>query len=93
MIAVVASLPFFLLNRTDDPERIPPVWTLPLGSLDAGIQEECFMRLFLVTLFAWIGGLLWRDEEGRPDPAVLWVAIIMAGLIFAWAHMDDQVLN
>jgi hypothetical protein len=93
LIAVIAGLPFFLLNRSLDPERLPPLWTLLLGSLDAGIQEEIFMRLFLVTSFTWLGSLKWRDAEGRPHPAVLWIAISLAAVIFGWSHVDDQVLN
>jgi hypothetical protein len=93
LIAVVASLPFFLLNRSVDLQRIPPLWTVLLASLDAGVQEEIFMRLFLVTLFAWVGGLKWRDTEGRPHSRVLWAAIVAAAIIFGWAHVDDHVMN
>jgi len=93
LIAVAASLPFYLLNQSVELERVPPLWTLGLASLDAGIQEEIFYRLFLVTLFAWVGGLRWRDTEGRPHSRVFWVAITAAAIIFGWAHVDDQVMN
>ncbi len=93
LIAVAASLPFFLLNRTVELERVPPLWTLWLASLDAGIQEEIFYRLFLVTLFAWVGGLRWRDTEGRPHSRVFWAAIVASAIIFGWAHVDDHVMT
>lgn len=93
LIAVIASLPFFLLNWSVDPQLIPPLWMLLLGSLDAGIQEEIFGRLFLVSFVAWLGSLKWRDEDGRPRPAVFWIAIIVAALIFGWSHVDEHIMN
>lgn len=93
VIAIAASLPLLLLNWSVDPERVPPLWTLFLASLDAGIQEEIFYRLFLLTFLAWLGGLIWGDDEGRPSSAVISTAIVVAGFIFGWAHVDDQILN
>jgi hypothetical protein len=59
--------------------------------VDAGVQEENFMRLLLMTLFAWLGSLARRDEDGRPTRGVLWSAILPSGVLFGWAHVDDQI--
>jgi membrane protease YdiL (CAAX protease family) len=46
-----------------------------------------------MTLLAWLGGLLWRNGAGRPTKAVFWMAIIVSGIIFGWAHIDDKISN
>jgi len=91
LVAIVGSLPFLLLNLGVSAGGYPPRWQLVLASLDAGVQEEIFSRLFLVTLLAWLGGLVWRDEAGRPSKPVLWAAIILSGLAFGWAHVDEHI--
>lgn len=81
------------LDLTSRGESYPPLWTLLLASIKAAIQEEIFSRLFLMTSFAWLGSLVWREVDGRPTPAVLWTAIIISGLLFGWAHVDDLIAN
>lgn len=80
-------------DLTGQGESYLPLWTLLLASIKAAIQEEIFSRLFLMTLIAWLGSLVWREIDGRPTPAVLWTAIIISGLIFGWAHVDDLITN
>jgi membrane protease YdiL (CAAX protease family) len=92
-IAVVGSLPFLLLNLDANPERVPALWKMALASVDAGIQEEIFYRFFLMSLFIWLGGLLWKDKNGRPTQGVFWSAIIISSIIFGWAHIDDKISN
>ena len=48
--------------------------------MDAGVQEEIFSRLFLMTLFVWLGSLVWREPDGRPTRVVFWIAIIISGV-------------
>lgn len=71
----------------------PPRWRMILTSIDAGIQEEIFYRLGLVTLVAWLGGFIWHEPDGGPSAAVIWLAIISVGILFGWAHIDQDVLN
>ena len=91
LVAVAGSLPFLLVNLDVQPESYPPFWQLVLASVDAGVQEEIFSRLFVMTLLVWLGGVIWRDDAGRPTRGVLWTAIVLAGLVFGWGHIDDQL--
>jgi hypothetical protein len=91
LVAIAGSLPFLLLNLNVDPERYPAAWKLILASVDAGVQEENFMRLVLMTLFVWLGSLVWRDKDGHPRGQVFWSAILLSGVLFGWGHVDDQI--
>ena len=93
LVAVVGSLPILLLNLDVNPEQVPAVWKMALASADAGIQEEIFYRFFLMSLFVGLGGILWKDRDGRPMQGVFWSAIIISGVIFGWAHIDDKISN
>ncbi len=65
----------------------PPAWQGFLASFSAGITEEVLLRLFLLTLLAWLGGLVSHDGEGRPTPAVFWIANILAAGLFGAGHL------
>jgi hypothetical protein len=65
----------------------PPVWQGLLASLYGGVDEELLTRLFLLTLFAWIGALLSRTRTGRPGAAILWTANVLAAVLFAAGHL------
>jgi hypothetical protein len=69
----------------------PPAWQGFLASFYGGINEEILMRLFLLTLLAWIGTKLSRAADGRPTPAVLWASTILAGLALGLAHLPAAV--
>jgi membrane protease YdiL (CAAX protease family) len=40
-----------------------------------------------MTLLAWLGGRVSRDAEGRPTLAVLWIANVMAAVLFGLGHL------
>jgi membrane protease YdiL (CAAX protease family) len=67
--------------------RRPPPWQGFLAAISAGITEEVLFRLFGVTLLAWLGGLLFRDSEGRPRPLILWISIFLIAISFGLAHL------
>lgn len=69
----------------------PPAWQGFLASFYGGINEEIMMRLFLLTLFAWLGSKISRAADGRPTPAVLWASIILAGLALGLGHLPAAV--
>ena len=73
------------------PESYPALWKLVLASAKAGIVEEIFARLFLVTLIAWIGGRFSRGQDGRPTDKVYWIAILFTSLYFGWEHLEDRL--
>ncbi len=74
------------------PETLqPPAWQGLLASFFGGVIEEIMLRLFLLTLLAWLGSLVSRDEEGRPTLAVLWIATVLAALVFGASHLPGLV--
>lgn len=74
------------------PEDIqPPAWQAFLASFYGGITEEVLLRLFLLTLLAWLGSLMSRDSEGRPTPVVFWIANILAAVLFGLGHLPATV--
>lgn len=58
-----------------------------LAAASAGITEETLFRLFGLSLLAWLGGLLFRDSNGRPRPLVFWTANFLLALGFGAAHL------
>jgi membrane protease YdiL (CAAX protease family) len=71
------------------PEDIqPPAWQGFLASFYGGIAEEVLLRLFGLTLLAWLGGLVSHDTEGRPTPVVFWIANILAAVLFGLGHLQ-----
>lgn len=91
IVAIAGSVPFLLVNLNVDPETLPPSWTLFLASVRAGVREEIFMRLFLMTIFAWLAGLLQREQDGRPGPRAMWFAVILSAFLFGLDHIDEVV--
>ena len=65
----------------------PPAWQGFLASFYGGIVEEVMMRLFLLTLLAWLGSKLSHTADGRPTTIILWAATIITGLIFGIGHL------
>lgn len=65
----------------------PGIWSSLLASVGAGIREEVWMRLGLLTLFAWIGTKI--AHQPRPGALVLWIANAMAALLFGMIHLPQ----
>jgi hypothetical protein len=94
MLMLMVGFPFSLIaNLSADPATYPFGWELLGASFKAGVVEEILSRLFLVSLFVWLGGLFRRNAEGRPTRGVYWAAILLAALMFGWAHVDAQLSN
>jgi hypothetical protein len=55
--------------------------------LYGGIAEEVLARWGLMTLFAWLGALV----VGGPTPAVMWTAIVIAGVLFGLGHAPSYL--
>jgi membrane protease YdiL (CAAX protease family) len=64
-----------------------PAWSGFLASFYGGITEEILLRLFMLSLFAWIGRFVNRTPEGRPGMTALWVANILAAVLFGLGHL------
>ena len=73
------------IMRTTFP--IPALWKRFLASFYGGIAEELLCRLFLLSLLAWLIGFAWHVPGGRPAPGALWLANILAAVIFGLGHL------
>jgi hypothetical protein len=71
--------------REDAP--IPALWKRFLACFYGGIDEEILLRLFLLSLLAWLISLVWHVPGGLPTVGALWVANIIAALIFGLGHL------
>ena len=66
---------------------MPSAWQGFLASISAGITEETLLRLFLLTLLAWLGSRIRRTSTGYPKPLVFWGANLLAGFVFGVLHL------
>jgi hypothetical protein len=69
------------------PNAQPPAWQGFLASFYGGIDEEILMRLFLLSLLAFLGKFVDHTADGRPTFAVLWIANILTAIIFGLGHL------
>ncbi|MCX6050723.1 MAG: CPBP family glutamic-type intramembrane protease [Chloroflexi bacterium] len=65
----------------------PAAWKGLLASFYGGIDEEILLRLFALSLLAWLGSFVHRKPDGRPSGPVLWVANTIAAVLFGLGHL------
>lgn len=65
----------------------PSPWQGFLASFYGGIDEEILLRLFVVSLLAWLISRVWKDEKGKPTAGGIWLAIIVASVLFGLGHL------
>lgn len=86
VVDIVAFQPFMplpLVAIANFPN--PPAWQGVLASFYGGINEELLLRLFLMSVLAWIGCKMTRTST--PGPAVAWTANILAAVLFGLGHL------
>src|SRR5579885_2701598 len=66
---------------------IPALWKRFLACFYGGIAEELLCRLFLLSLLAWLIGLAWHVPCRKPALGALWLANILAAVIFGLGHL------
>lgn len=66
-------------------QNIAPVWQKLLASFYGGITEEILMRLFLMSLFAWIGMKISR--KSLPSSGIIILSILLSSIIFGLGHL------
>jgi hypothetical protein len=71
--------------RTSFP--IPALWKRFLACFYGGMAEELLCRLFLFSLLAWLIGFAWHMPDGAPTLGALWLANILAAVIFGLSHL------
>jgi hypothetical protein len=62
-------------------------WQGFLASFYGGIDEEILLRLFLMSLLAWLGKFVSHTSDGCPTAGVLWAANILAAILFGLGHL------
>lgn len=67
-------------------ERIP-FWKAILVTPYGGIVEELLMRLFLLSLIAWLLGKITRTAEPAKSNAIMWISIIVTAILFGLGHL------
>lgn len=73
------------------PESQPPAWQGLLAALYGGFGEEVLLRLFVLSVLAWSGSRFSHTGEGRPTLAVLWIANLLAAVLFGLGHLPATV--
>lgn len=71
----------------------PAAWKGLLASFYGGIAEELQLRLFLMTLLAWLGRFISKTSDGKPTSAVFWIAILLAAVLFGLGHLPTIALS
>jgi len=75
-----------VLSNIAQVNAIPVAWRF-LTSFYGGIDEELLMRLFFMTLVAWIGWKIHRNQKGDVTAVGMWVAIIVSAILFGMSHL------
>lgn len=66
-------------------QNLAPAWQKLLAAVYGGTTEEILMRLFLMTLFIWIGMKLFKQK--KPTKAGIIIPIFLAAIIFGLGHL------
>jgi membrane protease YdiL (CAAX protease family) len=70
-----------------------PLWKrLLAGVVYGGITEEVLMRLFLMSLVAWLCGRWWKTAGGLPTSGAFWTAIVLVSVLFGLGHLPATAL-
>ena len=70
----------------------PAAWKGFLASFYGGIAEEIQLRLFVMSFLVWLGCFLSKTADGKPTNAVLWIANILAAVLFGLGHLPTTAL-
>jgi membrane protease YdiL (CAAX protease family) len=64
-----------------------PAWKTLLAALYGGIVEELLMRLFCLSLLAWILAKISRSMEPTKNNFLMWTAIALSSILFGLGHL------
>ena len=68
------------------------VWKRFLACFNGGVYEEILTRLFLLTLFAWVGMKVFQKEKNTLAAATFWTANIIVAILFGLGHLPSASL-
>ena len=63
------------------------IWKTLLASLYGGIVEELLMRLFIMSLFAFVLAKIFKSLEPVKNNIIMWLAIIISSVLFGLGHL------
>jgi hypothetical protein len=97
ILGLAASIAVLILEvavfwpRLPQPMRdtipIPALWKRFLACFYGGIDEEILLRLFVLSLLAWLIAFVWHLPGGEPTQGALWSANILAAVAFGLGHL------
>ena len=64
-----------------------PIWKRLLLCFYGGVDEEVLTRLFLLTLFAWLGLRFFQKQKARISTTTFWIANLTAAVLFGLGHL------
>jgi membrane protease YdiL (CAAX protease family) len=70
----------------------PAAWKGFLASFYGGIAEEILLRLFVMSFLVWLGRFLSKTSDGKPTSAIIWIANILAAVLFGLGHLPTVAL-
>ena len=70
----------------------PAAWKGFLASFYGGIAEEILLRLFVMSLLAWLGSFISKTKDGKPTNIIFWIANILAAILFGIGHLPAASL-
>lgn len=68
------------------------VWKRLLACFYGGVFEELLMRLFMLTLIAWIAGRGWRKDQSQLSAPGFWIANVIVAILFGLGHLPSASL-
>jgi len=96
IIIILLDLLFYFMFPNESVYAVelpqPPLWQGFLASFYGGINEEVLNRLFLMSLLLWIFSKIKKTEEGKPVGFTVWLAIIIAAIIFGLLHIPSAAV-
>jgi membrane protease YdiL (CAAX protease family) len=75
------------LVKSDQHIVLPSWWACLLASVGAGVREEVWLRLGLMTFFVWLAARLAR--QSAPGAGLIWSANLIACLLFGAMHLPQ----
>jgi membrane protease YdiL (CAAX protease family) len=70
----------------------PAAWKGFLASFYGGFDEEILLRLLVMSFLAWLGRFISKTADGKPTVAVLWIANVLAAVLFGLGHLPTTAL-
>ncbi|MFZ2804718.1 MAG: CPBP family glutamic-type intramembrane protease [Patescibacteria group bacterium] len=86
LIADLFFLPYWPKQLVETTQKTT-LWENFLASLYGGLNEELLMRLFGLSVVAFLLSRVWHTAAGLPTAAVLWIANVVLAILFGLGHL------